>query len=223
MNTRDGIRLRMVTGTLAVLERYEGSWAERLPAFRQAANDLRELYARIVEEQERCTPRVGDATAEKRERRKQLVERATHILNALEVLADDAGDHALRAAIHVPRGLLWNAACGELLAYCARLNEAAKGHAAALAPYLLDAERLPDLERAMAEYAEVVEAPRALVTARKERNAELRRLVDASVRLLTHRLDKLVTLFRSEAPEFLEAYLRARVIGPVHIPVTEEP
>lgn len=222
MNTRDGIRLRMIEAILAVLDRYEGSWTDRLPAFRQAAGELRELHTRILEQEERCTPRVGDATAEKRERRKALVDRTTQILNALEVLADDTGNTALREAVHIPRGMLWNAPYAELLAYCARLNETAKGRTAELAPYLLDTERIPELERAIAAYAEVVEAPRALVTARKEGNAEVRRLVDASVRLLTQRLDKLVTLYRAEGPDFLEAYQRARVIGPVQVPVIEE-
>jgi hypothetical protein len=71
------------------------------------------------------------------------------------------------------------------------------------------------LERAISAFGSVAEVPKALVQQRKASNAEVHRLVGASIETLTQRLDKLVGFFESELPDFVKAYRTARVIGPI--------
>lgn len=90
---------------------------------------------------------------------------------------------------------------------------------ATLANYGVTADRLDALEDALDHYSGKIGSPRSSTVQRRARTISLEGLFD-KLRAVHSRMDRLATVFRTTAPDFLAAYETARVI--IDRPATRE-
>ena len=95
---------------------------------------------------------------------------------------------------------------------CQNIHDKGTANLAALADYGITAQMLADLQDLIDRYSADTPKPRSAISSRKTTTANLAALFDQTDRILKERMDKIVVLFRSSQPVFVETYENARRI-----------
>jgi hypothetical protein len=208
----------MVETTVAYLVKNETVWKAN-PAFAKAVADLTKALAAIKAAIGNQSETTSGEPGSKLHTRELLEDLTSEIADQLFALSEETGDLGLAAATDFSRASLDRLSDDELEHTAKHVCELAGMHLGTLANYLVVA----------ADIAELATLTNDLTLARPESQLPVfRQTLTASTleerlrsasRILRGRVDKLVTRYRTVAPEFVSGYHHVRVVaGSPHRP-----
>ncbi|ACB76761.1 hypothetical protein Oter_3484 [Opitutus terrae PB90-1] len=200
----------MVHATLAYLAEHEAIW-ESNPAFVKAVSDLKKAVAAIDAANDNSS-RSGSSRPSRVHTREMLEDLTSAIADQLFALSEETGDLGLAAASDFSRASLYRLTDEELEHTAKHVCELASAHLDALANYLVVAADVAQLATltsnfSMTKVRTPLPAFRRTLTAS---TAEER--LRAANRILRARLDKLVSRYKPQHPDFVSNYIHARIV-----------
>jgi hypothetical protein len=164
-----------------------------------------------AEQQQSGTLSEG-VSAEKNKAADALALESVKTANALYVYAIDTEDKVLQAKVNVNKSLFYNGHDGDALALAKNIADEAHSHEAALVEYGINAAAIVALDTAIVAFGSLIVKPRTTIGERKVYTGNLKQLFAQTDSILHDRLDKLIALFKTSAPEFYALYKNARNI-----------
>jgi hypothetical protein len=210
MKSRDNAKLNMYQSVLKVCEAnptvYVGvkAFADGVVALRTGITNIRE-----VNEMKKNVSVVG-VTQNKQVTADILIEKALTVVNATYAYAFADRNTELTKQSSLTKSDFYRARGNELLSMAKNIYKNAQGHIASLADYGITAETLEQLSAAIADFEAILTKPRETTVERKVHTDTLPQLFATVNSILYDRLDKLIVLFRTSAPDFYAAYKSAR-------------
>ncbi len=207
--TQDDITT-MFEATNDILDQNSTLWSG-IPAFADAVNRAKAGTAIIRERQDEQAP-TGD-TRTKAAVRADLEHQALVIADQLAALAAKTSNFDLAAQVDVTKSGLDRLADSELLSTTRRIAAAATANAAVLASdYGIISRELSALGTAISTFDGHKTAPRDATVERKVATMALPEAIAFVRGIYRNEIDKLLTRFKTTAPDFFGAYHGARVI-----------
>ncbi len=189
----------------------EGFYGDLIP-YVNAFDELKANLKAVEDAIERQEVSLVGVALDKRTKRNTMVERTLALSNSLFALAVDLGDLPMQERVRYSRTTLDRGRDAVVGQRCQAVHADGVGASAALAAYGVDAGALTALQTAIDAYVAVIGSPRTALTVRKGATAEMAMLVKDSMKILTERMDKLMTMFATTAPRFHQEYFDARII-----------
>ena len=149
---------------------------------------------------------------DKRTKRNVMVEHTLALANSLFALAVDRSDLPMQERVRYSRSTLDRGRDAVVGQRCQAVHAEGMGASADLAAYGVEAGALDALQAAIDAYVAAIGSPRTALTVRKGATAEMAMLIKDSMKILTERMDKLMTVFATTAPKFHQEYFDARII-----------
>jgi hypothetical protein len=149
---------------------------------------------------------------DKRTKRNVMVERTLALANSLFALAVDRSDLPMQERVRYSRSTLDRGRDAVVGQRCQAVHAEGMGASAHLAAYGMEAAELDALQAAIDAYVAAIGSPRTALTVRKGATAEMAMLIKDSMKILTERMDKLMTVFATTTPKFHQEYFDARII-----------
>ncbi len=140
----------------------------------------------------------------------RLVALTMQVANGTYVFAFSTGNEELQKQSSLNKSLLYRAEGNALLSQAKNVSKNARANVEKLEDYGVTSAMLTELDSVIAEFETVLTKPRDTTVERKVYTDSLPKLFAAADSILYDKLDKLVTLFKSSAPEFYSAYKAAR-------------
>jgi hypothetical protein len=153
---------------------------------------------------------TGGYSAEKQKATDTLVEYSMKIANAVYVYAIDKDDKILQSKVSVNKSMFYAGHANDVYTLAKNIYIEAKKHLSELADYGIVENDLALLDNAFPIYEDVINKPRIAKENRAVYTKNLKELFAYADSLLYDRLDKLVILFKTSAPDFYFAYKNAR-------------
>jgi hypothetical protein len=154
----------------------------------------------------------GGVSAEKNKAAETLTSESVKTANALYVYAIDTKDKVLQLKVSVNKSTFYNGHAAEALVLAKNIVDEAHNHAADLVDYGIDAAAIAALDAAVAAFDNLIVKPQLAIGERKMYTSNLKQLFVATDSILYDRLDKLIVLFKTSAPDFYALYKNARNI-----------
>lgn len=202
----------MVETTVAYLVRNEMVWKAN-PAFAKAVADLTKALAAIkaaIGNQSETTP--GDPGS-KLHTRELLEDLTSEIADQLFALSEETGDLGLAAATDFSRASLDRLSDDELEHTAKHVCELAGMHLGMLSNYLVVAADVAELATLTSDFT-LARPESQLPNFRHTMTAStLEERLRSAARILRGRIDKLVSRYRTIAPEFVSGYHHVRVVA----------
>jgi hypothetical protein len=185
----------------------------KVPAFNDAANELKELNVQIEETvRKQSKTAVKGSSGEKSDAETVLVTETVKAANALYSMAMRNSNPTLLAKVTISKGIMYRAQNNEKVSTAKRIASAASENAPALEYYGIDSAALDALNTAIAQYEKLIAKPRTVISETKQATANLVHLFARADTILNDHLDKLMSLFKTSAPDFYAIYFNARNI-----------
>lgn len=202
----------MVEATVAYLVQNETVWKTN-PAFSKAVADLTKALAAIkaaIGNQNENTPGAPGSRLHTRELLEDLT---SEIADQLFALSEETGDLGLAAATDFSRASLDRLSDDELEHTAKHVCELAGMHLGMLSNYLVVAADVAELATLTSEFA--LARPESQLPAFRQTltASTLEERLRSAGRILRGRIDKLVTRYRTSAPEFVSGYHHVRVVA----------
>jgi hypothetical protein len=211
MNDKQHARQNMYKTVLIVLENNADIYS-KVPAFNDFVTELKEV-TRQIEEMARKQSKtiVKGATGEKSNAETVLVTETVKVANILYSLAMKTGNYSLLSKVTITKSMMYRAANNETVSIARSIAvEADAADARALEYYGIDSAVLDSLNAAIAHYETLIAKPRAVVSASKTATANLIHLFARADAILNDHLDKLMSRFKTPAPDFYAIYFNSR-------------
>jgi hypothetical protein len=182
-----------------------------VPAMNSAVQQLDESVSNILHAagQQMSTMSQG-ATIEKNRALDAMTSAAVQTGNSVYVYALDAGNPELLALASVNKSTFYGGHVNDALLRARNIAAAAQLHLSELGEYGVNAASLAKLNTAIATLENVLDNPRSAIDERKVYTENIKQLFAETDSVLYDRLDKLVTLFKTSAPDFYALYGNAR-------------
>jgi hypothetical protein len=164
-----------------------------------------------TEQQQSGTQSEG-VSEEKSKAADALAQEGVRMANAIYVFAVDTEDKVLQTKVNVNKSMFYNGHDGDALVLAKNIADEAHSHEAGLVAYGIDAAAIAALDTAVAAFDSLIVKPRATIDERKVYTGNLKQLFAQTDSILHDRLDKLIALFKTSAPEFYALYKNARNI-----------
>lgn len=210
MTDKQSAKWKMYLLVLQILKEQQALFAG-IPVFENLIKELEEICNQIkivTEEQEKKTLR-GTSNL-KNEAEIRLVTETVKIGNVLSVLATDLNDKILLSKTIVNKSMMYHALDTEALNIARRILKEALANAGNLRDYGLNDNDIQSLQNVINEYEPLIIAPRAVVSKTKQITANLAHIFADADTLLNDRLDKLMSIFKTSAPDFYAEYFNSR-------------
>jgi hypothetical protein len=184
-----------------------------VPAFVDIVNDLKQLVSEIttIARQQLETSPKG-ATKEKSSAIDRLTEIGLKIANPLYVYAVDTKNNCLREKVSVNKSSFYRAHSQAALALAKTIAAEANTFGSDLYNYGINDTDRAELDAAITRFEKLINTPVGVVVERKTHTDNLRELFVAADSVVYDKLDKLITLFKTSAPDFYSMYGNARNI-----------
>jgi hypothetical protein len=151
-------------------------------------------------------------TADKLQSKQKLCRMTAETAGVIYAYAVTVGDNTLKMAVDFPVSDLTRMREDSLAVRCQSIHDAGSANLAALADYGVTQASLDNLQTAIDTYSADTPKTRTAISQRKTMTAKLAHLFDETDTLLKDRLDKLVQIFNSAHPDFVQTYEAARRI-----------
>jgi len=193
---------------------HEQLYAE-IPAFVKAVMLLDNNIAAIGMNAQQQQKTISEgATVDKSKAGKTLAEESVKMANALYVYAIDTKDSVLKAKAKLNQSRLYNGHDGHALVLAKIISAEAHSHEAALPKYGVDTAAIAAFDAVVAAFELLVVKPQTIINERKIYTSKLKQLFAETDTIVRRRLDKLITVFLTSAPNFYARYKNARnIIG----------
>ena len=200
-------RLQTLDG---VLEEHEDTW-NTLPAFVRARNELGSVIPQITGtvQVQLSTP---DAAGEKRLARETLGDTATEIAAAIFSYAEENDDPELAGRVDLSRTDIIKGRDTSVVARCRDIHAAATENLALLADAGVTAAKLTAFKKQIDGFENLQTKPRQHVAKRSAATRLMPTLLRKADRIVNRRMNKLVVQFKTNAPDFYNAYQTAVAI-----------
>jgi hypothetical protein len=212
MNDRQEAKLSMYQEVAKVCHANETVYAG-VPAMNSAVQRLDEGVSGILQaagQQSGTTPQ--GATVDKNRALDEMTAAAVQTGNSVYVYALDTGNSDLLALTSVNKSTFYGGHVNDALVRARNIAAAAQLHFSELGAYGVDAASLARLNAAIAALENVLDNPRTAIDERKVYTGNIKQLFAETDSALYDRIDKLVTLFKTSAPDFYALYGNARNI-----------
>ena len=212
MNDKQNAKQNMHQAVLHILRENQQIYSG-VPAFVRAVEEL-ELLVKEIDKSARLQSStvVKGATNEKRDAETVLVSQCIKIANAIYVLAIDENNLGLLPKATINKSMLYNAQNNETLGIAVRICNEAEELIEKLAQYGINQAEVDVLKNAIENYERLIAKPRAAISEKKQTTANLVYLFARTDTILNDRLDKLMSLFKIQEPDFYAVYFNARNI-----------
>lgn len=211
MNDRQEDKLGMYLSVAACCKKHGPTW-QTLPAFVAAYDEFAGHVDAIQETAESQETGITGATRDKNTAQSVLAEAAYPVGTAVVAWATVEGNNQLVARVHHPRSDYYRRRDTEVESIGRTVLAAATENLADLADYGVTQAKLDTLSAAIDTYHAALTAPRSAITDRSVATAALAEYFDAADTVLKGRMDRLVPILASAAPEFGTDYENARII-----------
>jgi hypothetical protein len=134
------------------------------------------------------------------------------VANAIYVYAIDTNNKTLQAKVNINKSAFYNRHANEVLVLAKNITAEAHTYAAELLSYGIDADTIAALDTAVAAFESLLVKPQTTIGERKIYTSNIKQLYAQTDSVLYDRLDKLIVLFKTSAPDFYAAYKSARNI-----------
>jgi hypothetical protein len=183
-----------------------------LPAFVAAAAELDANIDALESATEKQVINIKGFAADKAKSEAMMIAATLSVAGGTRAYATVIGDLILAGKMEVTPTSLIRHRDSVIAQHCQGIHLEANAVVANLADYGVTPAVLADLQTAIDTYVLAIAAPRAAITERKGATAEIRTLLKDTNKLLTKRLDALVTQFTLSKAEFVRGYFDARII-----------
>jgi hypothetical protein len=212
MNDRQEAKLRMYQVVLETCHKNEQTYAG-VPGFVNSVAQLDDSVAAIVQNAQQQTGAVlQGASAEKNAAIDLLAQECVKTANVAYVYAFTTGNLPLMAKVAVNKGMFYRGHYNDALILAKTIAAATHEHAPALAEYGIDTAAVNALDEAIAGFERVMSKSQVAIGERKMYTSNIKQLFADSDSVLYDRLDKLIVLFKTSAPDFYVLYKNARNI-----------
>jgi hypothetical protein len=212
MNDGQQAKLSMYRSVATVCRLHEQLYAD-IPAFVNAVmllnNNIAAIGTNALQQQGTISEGV---TVDKSRAGERLMQESVKMANALYVYALDTNNSALQVKANLNKSTLYNGHDGNALVLAKMISEEAHSHEAALAKYGVAPAAIAALDAAVATFEQLVVKPQTIINERKTYTGKLKQLFADTDTILYDRLDKLIAVFLSSAPDFYGRYKNARNI-----------
>jgi hypothetical protein len=210
MNDRQQAKLNMYQTVTNVCDEHVKECAE-IPAVVNAVNDLKGQVSKIVSlaKQQTGTKTQG-ATKDKSEAFDRMVVLSLKIANPLYALAFETGDNRLLKKIATNKSEFYNTHIQDALNLAQNIADEANTYGVRLHDYGISDADCIELNDAIVQATELKQAPKGVIVERQSYTSNLRQLFVAADSIIYDRLDKVMTTFKTSAPEFYALYSNAR-------------
>jgi hypothetical protein len=159
--------------------------------------------------------KITGLTDSKASKKETVCEQAIEVAGIITAWADEQGDEDTLAKVHFSVSELMRLKDDEVVPVIQNIFNIATTNAVVLAPYGIDTAMLDALQAAMVAYSASTPLPKTAISERKSQGMQLKQMFATADRILKMRMDKLVTVFNENYPDFVTTYTNARVIyGP---------
>jgi hypothetical protein len=212
MTDRQDAKLNMYQKVLNVLEGNESEYAT-IPAFVNSVKGLRARVTDIQSVTQQQTATISrSATKAKSSAIDRLVEISLKVSDALYVYAFDTTNNYLLEKVNVNKTMFYNSHGQAVLTLAKIIVTEAKNNNEALRDYGIDNTDIIELDAAIAQSDNLLNAPSGVMSERKFHTDKLRELFVAADSIVYDKLDKLIRLFKTSSPEFFALYSNSRNI-----------
>lgn len=212
MNDKQNAKQNMHKTVSLVLSEYSGVYSA-VPAMNDAVDKLNGLITEIDEAAKKQSKNeVKGTSKEKNAAETHLVTESIKVAGALFVLAEDDKNQTLQLRATVTKSMMYHPADNETLNIAKRIFSDAQTHAERLSYYGINSADIDTLGAAIAAYEPLIAKPRAVTAGITQVTANLVHLFAQADTLLNDRIDKLMSQFKTSAPEFYAVYFNARNI-----------
>ncbi len=164
---------------------------------------------RTTEGMQKNIPITG-VTKRKQAAENHLVELTLQVANATYVFAVNTGNDELKKLSTTTRSKLYRMEGNALLSNTGNISENAKKYIIELKAYGINNTNITELNAAIVEFQQLISKPRDTTLERKGYTEKLSQLFTETNLTLYDKMDKLIELFKSSAPNFYDAYKDAR-------------
>jgi hypothetical protein len=212
MNDRQIAKLSMYQKVLTVCDENEQEYIN-LPAFVNAVSELKLQTTNIQSAtlQQKETDSKG-TTKDKSYAIDNLVERSLKVADPTYVYAFDTANNNLLQKVNVNKSMFYNIHDSVAVTLAKIIVAEAKNNKEALRDYGVNDADIADLEAAITQVEELINAPAGVISERKMYTGSLKELFVNADSIIYDKLDKFIRLFKTSSPEFFALYGNARNI-----------
>jgi hypothetical protein len=210
MNDRQNAKLNMAQRVSDTLTAYADVYSDIVPvqkAVAQYQQIIADIRAVAIEQ---FAVKAPVLTQEKRMAEDKMIEVAVRVANTLYVVGFESGNKELTNLLGLSDSSFYRVEDNAKLTLAQRLYGLAQQHAAELAPYGYDGEKIAEIGAAIDGYKNLIAKPMNAIAERKQKTTNLKELFARLDSALYDKLDKLLVLFKSSNPDFYGEYRTAR-------------
>lgn len=211
MKVKDENKLGMLGTVETILETNRSIW-EALPAFVTAADALSEHIETIDSLAQSGNGNTTGLTADKRTARDTMTAATLEIAGAVAAYASETGSGELHAKVDYSISDLRRVRDTLIGGVCLNIHNAAKDNLDDLGDYGMTTKKLTDFKAKIDAYNGTVSKPRTAKSNSSATGKLLKAEFAATDTVLSKRLDRLMTQFKTTQPAFFGAYTTARLI-----------
>lgn len=204
-------RVNMFNATHGYMMENQAVW-QNAPATVEAVADLEASIDVINGINAKQSGTTSGVTADKEQARTAYEDLIFDLADQVGAYAAQKEDLLLEGQVDITRTALDKLNNDELINIGDTVARLVTENLTALAPYLVTQDDLDELSTLKTRFAGVKGATRLAIVGRATQTNSLPEALNNTSRLLTRRLDRLITRFRRTHPEFVTGYEKARVI-----------
>ncbi len=210
MTNLQNAKLNMYQSVLELCKTNGKLYAE-IQVFAETVKTLEDNIKNIrdTEGMQKNIPITG-VTKKKQAAEDHLVELTLQVANATYVFAINTGNTELQKLSTTTRSKLSKMEGNALLSKSKNISENTKKYIAELKNYGINEESITKLNAAIAGFHQLISKPRDTTVERKVYTKKLSQLFTETDSTLYDKMDKLIELLKSSAPDFYDAYKDAR-------------
>lgn len=185
-------------------------------AFIAAFNEFKDKIAAISQAAQLDDRRTTGITIDKNIAKRTLCQIAADVSSIISAYAATVGNNTLLKNIEYSVSTLLKMSEDTLPSRCQNIHEAGRVNLVELADYGLTNAHLTALQIAIDDFTAVIAKPRTAISQRKGVTGNLVELFKETDEILDARMDKLIIIFKTAAPDFVRTYESARrIINPL--------
>jgi hypothetical protein len=212
MTDRQEAKFSMYRKVLNVCDEHEQEYAG-IPAFVNAVNELKQQVTDIQSVRQQQTEADSKGTTkDKGSAIDRLAELSLKVANPVYVYAFNTQNNDLRQKVSVNKNTFYNTHDRTALTVAKIIAAEAKTRNEALREYGISDTDITELEAAIVQLEELIDAPSGVIGERKMHTENIRTLFVRADSVIYDKLDKLIRLFKTSSPEFFALYGNARNI-----------
>jgi hypothetical protein len=182
-----------------------------MPAFVNAVRLLDNSIAAIGWNAQQQSGTISEGVSEDKNKAAEVLTQASiKVANALYVYAIDTDNKTLQAKANVNKTMFYNSHANEVLVQAKNIAAEMHTYAAELVSYGIDTAAIAAFNAAVATFESLLVKPQTIIGERKLYTSNLKLLYAQTDLILRNRLDKLIALFKTSAPDFYAQYKSAR-------------